>query len=149
VAPVTAVALGVLAVGLGLANVTLDLRDAALWLGIGSVRGQLAGIAGWHRDLPLAVPGWAAAAGAMAAHGCRPDRRRGAPCAGWSSGVVAVAGHPIPVNASGNLAAKPAGAWALVQNAAYVAVLRACWPFTECDGLIGLCPSWGRRSART
>ena len=42
--------------------------------------------------------------------------------AGWSSGVVAVAGHSIPVNASGNLAAKPAGAWALVQNAAYVAV---------------------------
>jgi ABC-type Fe3+ transport system permease subunit len=72
VAPIMAVALGVLALGLGLANVALDLRTHQ----------PVAWLSDWHRDLPMAVPRWAAAAGAMAAYGRRPDRGRVLLCAG-------------------------------------------------------------------
>ncbi len=191
-APITAVALGVLALGLGLASVALDLRthqpgallSDGTWLGFllpGAVVGALLAARrprnplGWLLlaiVLPAAVPasdyafldyrmhhgtlplGWVSVVfvgswpawlvGIAIFLWLFPDgrlppgpwRRMAVvliaagvllALAAWSSGVVAVAGHPIPVNASGNLAAKPAGAWALVQNAAYVAVLRACW----------------------
>jgi hypothetical protein len=187
VAPITAVALGVLALGLGLANVALDLRthqpgallSDGTWLGFllpGAVVGALLAARrprnplGWlllaivllaavpasdyafldyrmhHGTLPL---GWVAVvfvgswpvllAGIAIFLWLFPDgrlppgrwRRMAVvliaagvllALAAWSSGVVAVAGHPIPVNASGNLAAEPAGAWALVQKLAYVAV---------------------------
>jgi hypothetical protein len=187
VGPITALALGVLALGLGLANMALDLRthqpgalvSDGTWLGFllpGAVVGALLAARrprnplGWlllaivvlaavpasdyayldyrmhHGTLPL---GWVAVvfvgswpvllAGSAIFLWLFPDGRlppgrwRGmavvliaagvlVALAAWSSGVVAVAGHPIPVNASGSLAVKPAGAWAVIQKVAYVAV---------------------------
>jgi hypothetical protein len=187
VAPITAVALGVLALGLGLANMALDLRthqpgallSDGTWLGFllpGAVVGALLvarrprNPLGWlllaivllaavpardyafldyrmhHGTLPLGwvsvvfVASWPVLLVGIAIFlwlfpdgRLPPGRwRRMAivliaagvllALAAWSSGVVAVAGQPIPVNASGNLAAKPAGAWAVAQKLAYVAV---------------------------
>jgi hypothetical protein len=187
VAPITAVALGVLALGLGLANVALDLRthqpgallSDGTWLGFllpGAVVGTLLAARrprnplGWlllaivllaavpasdyafldyrihHGTLPLGwvsvvfVGSWPVLLVGIAIFlwlfpDGRPPPGRWrrmavvliaagvlVALAAWTSGVVAVAGHPIPVNASGNLAAKPAGAWAVVQKLAYVAV---------------------------
>jgi hypothetical protein len=187
VAPITAVALGVLALGLGLANVALDLRthqpgallSDGTWLGFllpGAVVGALLAARrprnplGWvllaivllaavpasdyafldyrmdHGTLPFGrvsvvfVGSWPVLLVGIAAFlwlfpdgRLPPGRWRRlavvliaagvlVALAAWSGGVAAVAGHPIPVNASGNLAAKPAGAWALVQKLAYVTV---------------------------
>jgi hypothetical protein len=187
VAPITAVALGVLALGLGVANVALDLRthqpgallSDGTWLGFllpGAVVGALLAARrpgnplGWlllaivllaavpasdyafldyrmhHGTLPLGwvsvvfVGSWPVLLVGIAIFlwlfpdgRLPPGRWRRLAVvliaagvllalAAWSGGVVAVAGHPIPVNASGNLAARPAGAWAVAQKLAYVAV---------------------------